>query len=172
MSNLTSTVPGAYDAWYNLLKNAGAAQSPAVTVMAQELVQYEPGSYVCLGDTPSGLKAVQNHRFELAALGSYAMYETYQFCGYATVVQGDVDPETVLSKTWTLYQNVVMSTVVANRGANGAQVLGSAAPVSLEWIVPEDANYTGYPGNFGGGSAGFQGIVEFCYSLKARITVP
>ena len=169
MANLTSSVPGAYDAFYNLIKTAGSTQSPPVTVMAQELQQYEPGSYVCLGETPSGHKAVENHRWEFGGTG-WVWYETYDFCGYATVLQGDVDPETVLAATWTLYQNVVMTPMVLNRGANGTNVLGSASPASLSFITPTDANYTGVPGNFSGGMAGFQGIVEFCYSVKARIT--
>ena len=170
MANLTSSVPGAYDAFYNLIKTAGAGQSPPVAVMAQELVQYEPGSYVCLGATPGGHKAVENHRWEWAALGSFAFYETYDFCGYATVLQGDVDPEVILARTWSLYQAVVMNPIVANRGSNGTNVLGSAAPASLEYIIPVDANYVGVPGNFAGGQEGFQGIVEFCFSVKARIT--
>jgi hypothetical protein len=174
VSNLSSSVAGAFDALYNLLVTAGNAQTPKVPVFAQELVQYEPGSYVCLGVTPSGRKPVENHRYEPAALGSFAFYEDYEFHGYATYLAGDVDPETVLSKTWTVYQNVVMQTAVTYSGSfpsGGGQILGSAAPTTLEWFIPLETEYAGYPGQFGAGQGGFQGVVEFGFALRARLTV-
>jgi hypothetical protein len=175
VSNLTSSVSGAFDAFYNVLVTAGNAQNPPVPVIAQEVTQYEPGAYVCLGTTtPSGRKPIENHRYEPAALGSFAFYEDYEFHGYATVFAGDVDPETVLSKTWTVYQNVVMQTAVTYSGSfpsGGGQILGSAAPTTLEWFIPQEANYTGYPGMFPGGVGGFQGVVEFGFALRARLTV-
>ena len=164
MSNLTSTVPFAFNALYNLMNTAGLAQNPPVTVLNQEVVQYEPGSYVLL-------EGVENHLFNIAALGSYAHEEVYDIHGIATYLQGDVDPATVITKTWAIYQAVVMTPVVSNRGANGQYVLGLTANEPA-WIVPQEARYTSSPGDFGGGMAGFQGMIEFRFSLKARITVP
>jgi hypothetical protein len=177
VANLTSSVPGAFDAFYKLLAAAGAAQSPSVAVIAQALQQYEPGSYVCLGETPSGRRPIESYQMRPAALGSYAMTETYEFWGYATVLQGDVDPETVLSRTFGVFEGVVMQTVVSYDGGHGSiggygsQILGPNAPTSLQQIVPLDGAYTGTPGSFGGGSGGFQGVWEFGFELMARVSV-
>jgi hypothetical protein len=166
MSNLTSSVPGAFNAFYNLLVTAGQTQSPQVPVFHTELVGDIPLSYVVL-------TGVENHEFEFAALGSYAQYETYEIVGEAVVFQGGTDTVGVLTATWSLYQNVVMSTVVANRGQPGGnQILGSTAPTSLEILVPSYARYSGQPGNLAGGLAGVLGTVQFSYYVKARITVP
>ena len=167
MSSLTSTAPAAFNQLYTLLAAAGATQNPAVSVFSQELVQYEPASYVLL-------KGIENHRFEWAALGSYAQYETYDIVGEATVFQGNIDPQTVIVATYNVFQDIVMSTVLANSGsipAGSGPVLGSAAlqAAGLMWIIPGFARYTGEPGTMNG-AAGFAGTVEFSYSLKARIT--
>lgn len=168
MSNLTSTVPGAFNALYNLLVAAGDAQNPTIPVFHSE---------VLLGvDVNNGyvlLEKVENQRIDLAALGSYAQYETYDICGTVTYQLGGPDPTTmaedVLNGTWSIYQNVVMSTVVANRGGNGVPILGSQAPTALQWILPDRAEYTG--GAASGDVGGFVGVIEFVCSLKARLTV-
>jgi len=168
MSSLTSTVPGAFNALYNLLVAAGNAQNPKIPVFHSEVLagQLTQNGYVLL-------RGVQNHRLDLAALGSYAHYECYEICGCVDYYQGGPDPlsmvEQVLDQTWAIYQEVVMSTVVANRGAaGGAPVLGSSAPTQLTYVLPICAEYTGAPS----GDAGFAGQVEFRYEIKARITVP
>lgn len=166
MSNLTSTVPGAFSAMHGLLSAAGEALDPKVPVFHTELVQNEPASYVLL-------KGIENHSFDIAALGSYAHEETYDIVGVATVLQGNVDAQAVLVRTWALYQAVVMTPVVENRGALGTPVLGSdGAAQGRLWVAPNYARYSGEPGSFGGGMAGFAGTVEFAYTIKARITVP
>lgn len=174
MSNLTSTVPGAFNALYNLLATAGNGQSPSIPVFHSEVMrdQQLQNGYVLL-------EQVENHRMTPAALGSYAFYETYDFCGCVVFYQGGPDlvtmAETVLSQTWSIYQNVVVTTVINNAGVpayGGGPVLGSAAPAALEVIVPAVAAYTGGPGQMEGGASGFIGEVSFRYSLKARITVP
>lgn len=164
MSNLTSTQQGAFDAFLSLLTTAGNAQNPKVTVIDSEVVQYEPAAYVSLW-------GFDNHEYDVAALGSFAQYEQYEIIGTATYLQGDVDPKAVRDATFTLFQNVVMATVVANRGANGTQVLGSTAPIGLEWIIPKYARYTASPASFGGGAGGMQGSIDFAFLLHARITV-
>lgn len=169
MANLTSTVPGAFNALYNLLVTAGNAQSPAIPVFHSEVLQGQmtQNGYVLLD-------RVENHRYEWGALGSFAFYETYDICGEVVYYQGGPDPvtlvESVLNQTWATYQNVVMTTVVANRGEGGPQVLGSAAPAALEYIIPTTAEYAGGPSNMDGSPSGFIGTVSFSYELKARIT--
>lgn len=172
MSNLTSSVPGAVTAFYNLLVAAGAAQSPSASVFMDALGQDEPNSYVCLGSTPSGKKMVESHEFHLAALGSLAQEETYEVWGYASVWAGDFNPQQRFADTWALYQNVVMTTYTkysggfGSLGGIGSPILGSQAPTSLVSMECILAEYTGLSDG-----QGFAGIVEFGYALKARITV-
>ncbi len=168
MSGLTSTVSGAFNALYDLLVAAGNAQSPKIPVFHSEVLtgQDTQGGYVLL-------RGIENHRYELAALGSYAHCESYEICGCAAYYQGGPDPvsmvEQVLAQAWAIYQEVVMATVVANRGApSGNPVLGPSAPTQLTYVLPVSADYTGGPS----GEAGFAGEVEFRYEIKARITVP
>lgn len=165
MSNLTSSQPAAFDAFLALLTTAGAAANPVVTVLDSEVVQYEPAAYLVL-------TGFERHRFDDAALGSFAFYEDYEICGYITYLQGNVDPKAVRDTTFALYQSVVMTTVVTNRGQpSGNPVLGPSAPTSLEWIIPTRAEYTSGPANFSGGAAGFFGQIDFAYHVKARLTV-
>lgn len=165
MSNLTATVPGTFDALYALFAAAGAALDPVVPVFHSEVLtgQQTQNGYVLLA-------GVENHKFTLAALGSYAYYETYDICGSAAYFQGGPDPTTlvqaVLAKTWSIYQDVVMTPVVLNRGADGTYVLGDAAPVSLTYVEPVAADYTG-----AAVEGGFAGEVQFRYFIKSRITV-
>ena len=172
MANLQSTVPGSFNALYNLLVTAGNAQTPAVPVFHSEVLQgqFTQNGYVLLD-------RVENHHYEWGALGSFAFYETYDICGEVVFYQGGGAAtdlvEAVLNQTWTTYQNVVMATVVENSGSiasGGGPVLGSAAPAALEQIIPADANYTGQPAEMDGAASGFIGTVAFTYSLKARIT--
>lgn len=168
MSNLTSTVPGAFNAMYGLLNTAGAAQSTPIPVFHSEVLSGEEtqNGYVLLG-------GVERHDFDPAALGSYAFYENYDIVGCVVYYQGGPDPlnmvEEVLTTTWSIYQNVVMTTLVTNRGANGNPVLGSSAPAALEWCIPVEASYTAGQGQVGV-ATGWQGVVDFRYNLKARIT--
>lgn len=171
MANLTSTVPGAFAALLGLITDAASAQDAPIQVFDQALTMAEPASYVCLGITPSGRKPIENHRFTPAALGSFAQNEDYELCGYVTVMQGNVDPITVLTATWNLYQTCVMSPVVENRGTAGNQVLGPDAPNQVEWVLPMEGDYFGTPAEIDGGAAGFQGTVEFCVGVHARLTV-
>ena len=169
MSNLISTVPGAFNALYGLLAAAGQEQSPPIPVFHTEVISGEElqNGYVLL-------RAVDGHNFDPAALGSYAFYETYDVCGEVVYYQGGPDPITmatdVLNQTWSIYQNVVMTTAVLNRGANGEQVLGDAAPEAVEWCIPVSGEYTGEPGTIGAGQDGLIGTIEFRYNVKARIT--
>lgn len=162
MANLTSTAPAAFAQAFNLIQAAGASQSPAVDVFNIELLQFEPNTYVVL-------TGIENHRWDWAALGSYAFYEYYDIVGYCTIWLGDVDPATVMSETYGLYESVVQTTIVANRAPPLSANLQSAG---LLEILPGYARYTGEQGvNDEGGPMGFFGKVEFSYSCKARVTV-
>ena len=166
MSNLTSSVPGATDALLSLLTTAAAGMSnPPVQVFDSELIQYEPAAYVLFA-------GVDSYEIELAALGSYAHYENYDLCGRVSYLQGNVDPKTIRATTWSIFQTVVMGTIITNRGTNGQQVLGSSAPTSLQWVLPGPATYRGEPVEFGSGQAGFGGTIDWCVHVRSRITVP
>lgn len=177
MSNLTSSVPGAFTAFYDLLVTAGSSQNPKVSVFAQALGSDEPDSYVLLGGCPDPtLPGIRNHELEPASLGSLNQWETYEIWGYASVFDGNFDPTTttVLTDTWTLFQDVVMSTFVSYDGGNGSiggvgsPILNWTPPagVTLERMLPIHADYTGAQVQ-----GGFAGVVEFGFSFKARLTV-
>ena len=161
MANLTSTAPLAFNTFYGYLVTAGASQNPVVSVMNTELVQFEPGSYVLLN-------GIENHRWKWAALGSFAFYEWYDIVGYCTVLQGDVDPGTVLTNTYALFEDVVHTTAVTYRAPPLSTTLQS---MGLLEFLPGFARYEGEPGSFGGGQGGFMGRVDFSYSCYARVEV-
>lgn len=164
MSNVTSTAPAVYAAFYNLVSAAAAAQTPAVPVLVGDLEQYEPATFVLI----TGL---ENHIYTTEALNYSAFLEEYDICGIVSVVQGDVDPVTVNAATYAVYQSVVMATVVANAGMAGSGVLGvPAASGGPNSIVPGYARYTATPGNFGGGQAGFQGTITWSYRVQGYLT--
>lgn len=169
MSNLTSTVPGTFNAFYNLLVAAGNGQNPAIPVFHSEVP-----SGTLLQNGYVVLERVENHSFDPAALGSYAFYESFDVCGVVEYYLGGSDlttmVESVLTSTWSIYQNVVMTTAVQNRGVAGQQVLGAAAPAALEWFKPMEASYMGAEGNVGAQPSGWIGQVSFRYNAYARIT--
>ena len=162
MANLTSTVPSAFETLYGILNTAGQGQSPVVSVFNQELLQYEPNTYVVL-------TGIENHRWEWAALGSYAFYEYYDIVGYCTVWQGNTDSGSIITATYNLYNAVVQTPIVAHAAPPISASLQSAG---LLEILPGYARYTGEQGvDAQGGPMGFFGKVEFSYSCKARVTV-
>ncbi len=162
MANLTSTAPSAFNTLYGYLVTAGAAQSPAIQVFHTQLLQEEPNSYVIL-------TGIENHRFEWAALGSFAFYEWYDIVGYATVWQGNTDEQTVLTDTYALFQNVAQTTEVSYRSPPLSAALQSAG---LLEVLPGYARYSGQQGqNIRGEPMGFFGRIDFSYSCYARISV-
>lgn len=175
MSQLQSTVPGAIQAFYGLLSTAGAQQSTPVEVFVGSLNEREPNQYVMLGDTPTGRKLVQNHRLDVAALGSGALYENYELWGFVTSWHGGWDVVSRISEAWATFQAVVMGTYInywggtGSLGGIGSPVLGSSAPAALEEIVPITAEDISGPLPE---NAGYAGSVEFGFSLKARLTIP
>jgi hypothetical protein len=167
VSNLTTTQPAAFDALLGLLQAAGAAQppgNPPIAVLDTAVTQYAPSTGYVL------LEAIEQHEFDIAALGSYAFYETYDICGrtqYVQGVTGNSDWQVIRDQTFLIHESVVQATVVANRGANQTKVLGTQAPNQLLWIVPTYQRYTPQPSN----SAGlYIGNIDWRFSLKARIT--
>ncbi len=162
MSDLLTTAPLAFETFYGILQAAGAALSPAIPVMDQELTQYEPGSYVCL----TGL---ENHRWEWSSLGTFAFEEDYDIVGYATFLLGSVSQSSVINGAFACFQSVVQIPMVNHRIPPISAALQSAG---VTHIIPRFARYTSSPGSFGGGQGGFQGTVEFAYSVHARVTVP
>lgn len=179
MSNLLSSVPSAVNALYELISTAGGQQTPPVEVFHTAVFANEPASYVCLGPTPSGRPMVEEHRYEWAAIGvgQFPQYEMYSICGYASAYIGDAagtattvngpEPTTRLAMeaAYSLYQSVVMDPFLTAYG-NGTPVLGDTL-VQLMWCLPGEAAY--FPGS--PVSGGFFGNVEFCFNLRARLTI-
>ncbi len=162
MANLTSTAPLAFNTFYGYMVDQANAQSPAIQVFHTQLVGEEPDDYVIL-------TGIENHRFEWAALGSFAFYEWYDLVGYATVWQGNTDEQTVLTNTYGLFQSVVQTAAVTNRAPPLSAALQSAGLLSF---LPGDARYSGAQGeDDSGGPMGFAGRVDFVYHCYARVTV-
>lgn len=162
MSNLTSTAPLAFNTVYSLINAVGAAQSPLVSVYHSELLTREPPAYVLL-------TGIENHRWEWSALGSFAFEEDYDIVGYASYYQGNVDPDTIITDTYSLFQTVVQSTIVANRTPPISSACQSAGVLE---IIPGYSRYTSGPGADGAGNQmGFFGKIEFSYHVRGRVTV-
>lgn len=166
MSNLTSAQTGAFDAMLELLGTAGAAHEPAIAVLDTAVESYEPSSGYVL------MEALEQHEFNIAALGSFAFYEVFYICGHTQYAQGittNADWKTIRDQTFAIHQAVVQATIVANRGANQTPILGPQAPVELQYIVPTFQRYTPQATD----KAGLMvGDIEWRFQLKARITVP
>lgn len=174
MTTLTSTQDGAHDALYALLSAAGASQSPAVPVYDTFLLPGEiPPTYVILwGTQPSseyGPEGDPDEDLEIAALGSFAFYEKFTLYGQLRYFSGGIEAAPVRDAAWALFNAVVMGPVVDNHGQNGTPVISSSAPAQLEYIVPTYARYRVVPGNQGGGSSGFQAVIDWAFELQARI---
>lgn len=164
MSNLLSTQPAVFDALLGLLQAAGATQDPPIAVLDTAVTQYAPSTGYVL------LEGIEEHQFDIAALGSYAFYETYDICGrtqYAQGAEANSDWKTIRDKVFTIHQNVVQDTVVANRGANQTAILGDSAIATLTWIIPVFQRYTPQATS----NAGlWLGDIEWRYNIKARIS--
>ena len=163
--NLTSTVPGVWTAFRELLTTAAndvtvPVNGEGVTVFAFALGQNEPSNYVIL-------TSITGQHFEPEGIG-YQFREDYDINGYATVWTGaspadDISvTDTVLSQTWDLYNAVVMQTMVQNANM---PIFGSS-PTPFQGL-PVAANYTAAPGKVNSGQAGWAGMVEFAYHFSA-----
>lgn len=148
MAQLTSTAPAAFDALFDLLTTAAA---PSGTfVQESELQQYEPATYI-------ELSSIVNHKYEVASLGTYAFYETYEIQGVLRVFRGDFNPKQARLDAWAAYQSIVISTVIANKTLSDLVLA----------IVPIHANSTCEVTSLGG----VQCLIEFAFALEARLTV-
>ena len=168
MTTLQTTAPAAWAAILGFVQTAAALQSPPVTVFPAELSQYEPGSYIIVGD-------ITNHGFDPESTG-YEFIETYTIGGLCTVFTGstNVDITTtaadIMADTYALYTACVMTPMVTNRGGNGVPVLGITNPQPVYWIMPNQIEFTQGPGNIGGGQGGWQAVIRWSYTLKALLS--
>lgn len=164
-ATLTSSVPATWTAMLNLIQAAAALANPAITVYPAELLEYAPGQYIVVG-------AITGHIFDIEAMG-YQFIETYTINGSCTVYVGDSPtgtvPSQVMDSTYDLYTNIVMATMVANRGGSGVPVMGVATYPSPYQVLPHTAQYLGEPGNVGGAPSGWTGRIDWSYEFKAYI---
>jgi hypothetical protein len=162
--DLVSTAPGVYTALLGLVEAAGAAQSPAVSVFAFEVGQYEPATYTTV-------HAIENQTWEWAYLGTYTQCEEYDVCGCTAVYSGDspnTNPSvatTVLNQTYSLFQALVMTPAMSNRTI---PILGG--PANVIEMTPNYSRYTAGLGNVGGAPAGWSGEIEWSFHFKANVT--
>lgn len=162
--DLVSTAPGVYTALLGLVQAAAAAQTPAVTVFAFEIGQYEPATYTTV-------HAIENQTWDWAYLGTYTQYETFDIAGCTAVYSGDspnTNPSvasTVLNATYQLFQATVMTPVMSNRTI---PILGG--PSNVIEMTPNYSRYTAGPGNMGESQAGWSGEIEWSFAFKANVT--
>jgi hypothetical protein len=164
MDTLTSSAPATYAALAGLLTTACGTQATPVNFFDFEILEYQPGAYIMLTE-------INGHEFSWEAM-NYEFIETYHILGLCRFLTGSVGPqatEAVLSGTYNLFTNIVMKTVVNNRGAPGVPVLGVTSYPSPYEIRPDYAQYKGTPASFGAGQGGFQGVIDFSFQLKALV---
>jgi hypothetical protein len=161
--DLVSTAPGVWIALLGLVEAAAAAQTPAVSVFPYELAEYEPASYVIVGD-------ILNHGWVPESLGTFSQVESYDIVGAATVFSGDspgLKPSvvsTVLSATYSLFQACVMTPLMSNRTI---PILG-ATPSPYQ-MLPGFARYSAGVGDVGG-TEGWYGRIDWAFSFEAFVT--
>jgi hypothetical protein len=164
MTTITSTAPASYAALWGFVSTAAAAESPPVYTAQYELLEYQPASYILF-------TGIFDHVFDIEAMG-YQWIESYELQGYCTVFTGDAGenvPTDIMSKTYSLFTDIVMKSVVENRGGNGIPVLGITGDPHPFEIKLGYAHYQGTPGNIGGSQAGWQGKLDWSFSLRAYL---
>lgn len=164
MADLVSTAPGIYTALLGLVQTAAAGQSPAVSVFAFEIGQYEPATYITV-------HAIENQSWEWAYLGTYTQYEEYDIVGCASVYSGEspnTNPSvatTVMNQTYNLFQAAVMTPVMSNRTI---PILGG--PSNVIEMTPNFSRYTAGLGDMGGQPAGWVGCIDWSFHFRANVT--
>lgn len=151
MTQLISTVPGAWDDFFSMIQTAVAAGSDTtITVVDTELYQWEPAQYI-------ELQSVENHSFEINNLGDYSFLEHYSLSGVCRNFRGDNNVAQARADVWSLYQTYLMTPLITNKR------LGN----NVIWCVPESANFTSTPTTNGG----IQGLITYQFLCYAQITV-
>jgi hypothetical protein len=164
--DLVSSAPGIFDALLKLVRAAAAEQSPPVSVFPFELGQYEPAAYVMLSK-------IENHVFEWESIGVFAQKERYEIQGKTTVFSGDsavTNPTlatTILAETYALFQACVMTPAMSNRNM---PILNTEGPTPY-LMLPGFARYDAAPGNIGGGTGGWCGVLDWSLRFEA-IVIP
>jgi hypothetical protein len=162
--DLVSTAPGVYTALLGLVEAAAATQTPAVSVFAFEVGQYEPATYVTV-------HALENQTWEWAYLGSFTQYEEFDIVGSTSVYSGDspnTNPSvasTVLNATYSLFQACVMTPAMSNRTI---PILGG--PSNVIEMTPNFSRYTAGLGDVGGQTSGWVGLISWSFHFKANVT--
>lgn len=163
MADLVSTAPGIYTALLGLIETAAAQQSPAVSVFAFELGQYEPATYVTV-------HAIENQNWDWAYLGTFTQYEEYDIAGCTSVYSGDspnTNPSvasTVMNATYNLFQATVMTPAMSNRTI---PILGG--PSNVIEMTPNYSRYTAGLG-VGGTPSGWVGCIDWSFHFRANAT--
>lgn len=164
MADLVSTAPGVYTALLGLVEAAAAAQSPAVSVFAFEVGQYEPATYITV-------HAIEDQTWEWAYLGTFTQYEEFDIAGCVSVYSGDspnTNPSvatTVLNETYSLFQACVMTPAMSNRTI---PILGG--PSNVIEMTPNHSRYAANLGDVGGSPSGWVGSIDWSFHFKANVT--
>lgn len=163
MTSLTSTAPGIWEAFVNLVSDAAATVTilgNPVTVFPFEVTQNQPANYI-------QFVGMEGHHWEPEGIG-YQFREDYAINGLATVFTGNSlsdDPSianAVLEATYELFNTCVMTTMVENANI---PILGTA--LTPFQGLPSYTRYAGQPGNQGGAQVGWTGEITFQYRFSA-----
>lgn len=165
MADLVSSVPGIYEKLEELLKAAGAEQSPKIPVFSFELGEYEPAGYVLISE-------IKQQPYEWESIGDFSQKEIYDICGEISTFTGD-SPATnptlvnaVLKETYALFQKCVMTPVMSNRNM---PILGTTGPEPYLMLPWESQPKFGVA-EMAKGQAGWYGKIEWSFHFEAILT--
>lgn len=169
MTDLLTTAPGTFANLYSLATEAANELNPSPMVFPFELNQYEPGSYVMI----SGIRGPE---ISWENIGTFSQIERFSIYGKATVYTGlslTDDPTvavSVLSDTYTLFQQVIMTPIMSNRFVPILGAIPGFADGTMYSVLPAYTRYEGMPGNIAGGQNGWSGVVDWAFNFEAYIT--
>jgi hypothetical protein len=143
-----------------------------VYVAAFDLIQYEPPTYILLN-------GIEHHRMTIEGLGPFrSMEESYDLTGCVSVYVGDspdpYDPTvatTVMNACYETFQDCVMTPAMSNSNAPVFNAVSPNFPEgAVNRMIPGTVQYSASPGYSDNGPVGWQGRIDFSFTLFAYIT--
>jgi len=170
MSTLTSSVPGIYTRFCELVNEACEEQSKPTAFFDFALNQYEPAQYVIV-------EGIEGPQIEWEGIGTYEQKEHYRIHGFCTIFTGDSPISDsgqssgvalrVLVETYELLNSTVMRQMFTY-GRN-EPLLGTEGPSPYR-MLPEDCQYMAGPGDVDGSPAGWESQLKWSFMFDAILT--
>lgn len=159
---LQSSVPGIYEAMFNVIGEAAGEQEREVRVFPYELKQYEPAAYVLIKD-------IKGPRYEWESIGYYAQREIYSIHGRVSLFSGDAGIAVAIKamkETFAVFTACVMNPIISGRDE---PMLGTTGP-SPQILLPEDAEFNAGVGIVGTGPGGWETTLDWGFHFEAVLT--